>query len=150
LDYKITEAKRLATDGDFPQAIALLESIFTDAPEVERDIKQFKDLWLNKSAKVVESRKFLFDSLPKLSLIELTKQNEKLISSLDTCIAESDTAGLLKYLKISRDLYLQLDPSQNEPNKLTISPKESLELITLLEEQNKRVKIFFESLNKKP
>ncbi|MEI7852339.1 MAG: hypothetical protein WCJ06_01395 [Planctomycetota bacterium] len=150
LDYKITEAKRMAADGDFPQAIALLESIFTDAPEVESDIKQFKDLWLNKSAKVVESRKFLFDSLPKLSLIELTKQNEKLISSLDTCIAESDTAGLLKYLKISRDLYLQLDPSQNEPNKLTISPKESLELITLLEEQNKRVKIFFESLNKKP
>ena len=78
------------------------------------------------------------------------KHNEKLISSLDTCIAESDTAGLLKYLKISRDLYLQLDPSQNEPNKLTISPKESLELITLLEEQNKRVKIFLESLNKKP
>lgn len=150
LDYKITEAKRMAADGDFPQAIALLESIFTDAPEVESDIKQFKDLWLNKSAKVVESRKFLFDSLPKLSLIELTKQNEKLISSLDTCIAESDTAGLLKYLKISRDLYLQLDPSQNDPNKLTISPKESLELITLLEEQNKRVKIFFESLNKKP
>lgn len=150
LDYKITEAKRMATDGDFPQAIALLESIFTDAPEVESDIKQFKDLWLNKSAKVVESRKFLFDSLPKLSLSELTKQNEKLISSLDTCIAESDTAGLLKYLKISRDLYLQLDPSQNDPNKLTISPKESLELITLLEEQNKRVKIFFESLNKKP
>ena len=150
LDYKITEAKRMAADGDFPQAIALLESIFTDAPEVESDIKQFKDLWLNKSAKVVESRKFLFDSLPKLSLVELTKQNEKLISSLDTCIAESDTAGLLKYLKISRDLYLQLDPSQNDPNKLTISPKESLELITLLEEQNKRVKIFFESLNKKP
>ena len=150
LDYKITEAKRMAADGDFPQAIALLESIFTDAPEVESDIKQFKDLWLNKSAKVMESRKFLFDSLPKLSLVELTKQNEKLISSLDTCIAESDTAGLLKYLKISRDLYLQLDPSQNDPNKLTISPKESLELITLLEEQNKRVKIFFESLNKKP
>ena len=150
LDYKITEAKRMAADGDFPQAITLLESIFTDAPEVESDIKQFKDLWLNKSAKVMESRKFLFDSLPKLSLVELTKQNEKLISSLDTCIAESDTAGLLKYLKISRDLYLQLDPSQNDPNKLTISPKESLELITLLEEQNKRVKIFFESLNKKP
>ena len=150
LDYKITEAKRMAADGDFPQAIALLESIFTDAPEIESDIKGFKDLWLNKSAKVVESRKFLFDSLPKLSLSELTKQNEKLISSLDTCIAESDTAGLLKYLKISRDLYLQLDPSQNDPNKLTISPKESLELITLLEEQNKRVKIFFESLNKKP
>ena len=150
LDYKITEAKRMAADGDFPQAIALLESIFTDAPEVESAIKQFKDLWLNKSAKVMESRKFLFDSLPKLSLVELTKQNEKLISSLDTCIAESDTAGLLKYLKISRDLYLQLDPSQNDPNKLTISPKESLELITLLEEQNKRVKIFFESLNKKP
>ena len=150
LDYKITEAKRMAADGDFPQAIALLESIFTDAPEVERDIKQFKDLWFNKSAKVMDSRKFLFDSLPKLSLVELTKQNEKLISSLDTCIAESDTAGLLKYLKISRDLYLQLDPSQNDPNKLTISPKESLELITLLEEQNKRVKIFFESLNKKP
>ena len=150
LDYKITEAKRMAADGDFPQAIALLESIFTDAPEVESDIKQFKDLWLNKSAKVVESRKFIFDSLPKLSLSELTKQNEKLISSLDTCIAESDTAGLLKYLKLSRDLYLQLDPSQNDANKLTISPKESLELITLLEEQNKRVKIFFESLNKKP
>ena len=150
LDYKITEAKRMAADGDFPQAITLLESIFTDAPEVESDIKQFKDLWLNKSAKVMESRKFLFDSLPKLSLVELTKQNEKLISSLDTCIAESDTAGLLKYLKISRDLYLQLDPSQNDQNKLTISPKESLELITLLEEQNKRVKIFFESLNKKP
>jgi hypothetical protein len=150
LDYKITEAKRMAADGDFPQAIALLESIFTDAPEVESDIKGFKDLWLNKSAKVMESRKFIFDSLPKLSLGELTKQNEKLISSLDTCIAESDTAGLLKYLKLSRDLYLQLDPSQNDPNKLTISPKESLELITLLEEQNKRVKIFFESLNKKP
>ena len=150
LDYKITEAKRMASDGDFPQAITLLESIFTDAPEVESDIKQFKDLWLNKSAKVVASRKFLFDSLPKLSLIELTKQNEKIISSLDICIAESDTAGLLKYLKISRDLYLQLDPSKNDPNKLTISPKESLELITLLEEQNKRVKIFFESLNKKP
>ena len=150
LDYKITEAKRMAADGDFPQAIALLESIFTDAPEIESDIKGFKDLWLNKSAEVMESRKFLFDSLPKLSLSELTKQNEKLISSLDTCIAESDTAGLLKYLKISRDLYLQLDPSQNDPNKLTISPKESLELITLLEEQNKRVKIFFESLNKKP
>ena len=150
LDYKITEAKRMAADGDFPQAIALLESIFTDAPEVESDIKQFKDLWFNKSAKVMDSRKFLFDSLPKLSLIELTKQNEKLILSLETCISESDTAGLLKYLKISRDLYLQLDPSQNDPNKLIISPKESLELITLLEEQNKRVKIFFESLNKKP
>ena len=150
LDYKITEAKRMAADGDFPQAIALLESIFTDAPEVESDIKGFKDLWLNKSAKVMESRKFIFDSLPKLSLSELTKQNEKLISSLDICIAESDTAGLLKYLKLSRDLYLQLDPSQNDQNKLTISPKESLELISLLEEQNKRVKIFFESLNKKP
>ncbi|NBR05789.1 MAG: hypothetical protein EBT92_08455 [Planctomycetes bacterium] len=150
LNFKITEAKRMAGDGDFPQAITLLESILNDAPEVETDIKQFKELWLNKSAKVMEARKFLFDSLPNLSVIELSKQTTKLISSVEICIAESDTAGLLKYMKHSRDLYLQLDPSQNDQDKSNTSSKESLELITLLEEENKRVKIFFESLNKKP
>ena len=35
-------------------------------------------------------------------------------------------------------------------NKMLIFNKEALELLTLLEEQNKRVKIFFESLSKKP
>jgi len=150
LDYKISEAKRMAGDGDFPQAIALLESIFNDAPEVESYIKDYNTLWFNKSPKVTEARRFLFDSLPNLSISELTKQKDKLISIVDTCIAESDTAGLLKYQKHSRDLYLQLDPSQNDPDKSRVSPKESLELFTLLEEQNKRVKIFFESLNKKP
>lgn len=150
LEYKINEARRMAGDGDFPQAIALLESISIDAPEVESDIKYFKGLWLNKSPKVTEARKFLFDSLPSLSISELTKQSSKLISSIDTCISESDTAGLFKYQKHAKDLYLLLDPSQNDPDKSGISPKESLGLISLLEEQNKRVKIFFESLNKKP
>ncbi len=150
LDFKIIEARRMAGDGDFPQAIELLESVFPDAPEVETDIKQFKALWLNKSAKVMEARKFLFGAFPGLSVSEFLKQSSKLISSVDICIAESDTAGLLKYQKHSRELYLQLDPAQNTPEKLGISPKESLEIITLLEDQNKRVKIFFESLNKKP
>lgn len=150
LDFKIIEARRMAGDGDFPQAIELLESVFPDAPEVENDIKQFKALWLNKSAKVMEARKFLFGAFPGLSVSEFLKQSSKLISSVDICIAESDTAGLLKYQKHSRELYLQLDPAQNTPEKLGISPKESLEIITLLEDQNKRVKIFFESLNKKP
>ena len=150
LDYKISEAKRMVGNGDLLQAIALLESISKDAPEVQSDIQDFKALWFNKSPIVQEARKFLFDSLPNLSISELTKQRAKLISSVDACIAESDTAGLLKYQKHSRDLYLQLDPSQNDPDKSGLSPKESLELITLLEEQNKRVKIFFESLNKKP
>ena len=150
LDFKIIEARRMAGDGDFPQAIELLESVFPDAPEVETDIKQFKALWLNKSDKVMEARKFLFGAFPGLSVSEFLKQSSKLISSVDICIAESDTAGLLKYQKHSRELYLQLDPAQNTPEKLGISPKESLEIITLLEDQNKRVKIFFESLNKKP
>ena len=150
LDFKIIEARRMAGDGDFPQAIELLESVFPDAPEVETDIKQFKALWLNKSAKVMEARKFLFGAFPGLSVSEFLKQSSKLISSVNICIAESDTAGLLKYQKHSRELYLQLDPAQNTPEKLGISPKESLEIITLLEDQNKRVKIFFESLNKKP
>ena len=150
LDFKIIEARRMAGDGDFPQAIELLESVFPDAPEVETDIKQFKALWLNKSAKVMEARKFLFGAFPGLSVSEFLKQSSNLISSVDICIAESDTAGLLKYQKHSRELYLQLDPAQNTPEKLGISPKESLEIITLLEDQNKRVKIFFESLNKKP
>ena len=150
LDFKIIEARRMAGDGDFPQAIELLESVFPDAPEVETDIKQFKALWLNKSAKVMDARKFLFGAFPGLSVSEFLKQSSKLISSVDICIAESDTAGLLKYQKHSRELYLQLDPSQNTPEKLGISSKESLEIITLLEDQNKRVKIFFESLNKKP
>lgn len=150
LEYKIAEARRMAGDGDFPEAIALLEYISTDAPEVESDIKYFKGLWLNKSPKVTEARKFLFDSLPNLNISELTRQSSKLISSVDTCISESDTAGLFKYQKHARGLYLLLDPSQNDPDKSSISPKESLELISLLEEQNKRVKIFFESLNKKP
>ena len=150
LEYKIAEARRMAGEGDFPQAIALLESISIDAPEVESDIKSFKELWLNKSPKVTEARKFLFDSLPSLSITELNKQSSKLILSVDTCISESDTAGLFKYQKHAKDLYLLLDPSQNDPDKSNISPKESLELISLLEEQNKRVKIFFESLNKKP
>ena len=150
LDFKIIEARRMAGDGDFPQAIELLESVFPDAPEVETDINQFKALWLNKSAKVMEARKFLFGAFPGLSVSEFLKQSSKLISSVDICIAESDTAGLLKYQKHSRELYLQLDPAQNTPEKLGISPKESLEIITLLEDQNKRVKIFFESLNKKP
>ena len=150
LDFKIIEARRMAGDGDFPQAIELLESVFPDAPEVETDIKQFKALWLNKSDKVMEARKFLFGAFPGLSVSEFLKQSSKLISSVDICIAESDTAGLLKYQKHSRELYLQLDPAQNTPEKLGISPKESLEIITLLEDQNKRVKIFFESLSKKP
>lgn len=150
LDFKIIEARRLAGDGDFPQAIELLESVLPDAPEVETELKQFKALWLNKSAKVMEARKFLFGAFLGLSVSEFLKQSSKLISSIDICIAESDTAGLLKYLKHSRELYLQLDPAQNTPEKLGISPKESLEIITLLEDQNKRVKIFFESLNKKP
>ncbi len=150
LDFKIIEARRMAGDGDFPQAIELLESVFPDAPEVETDIKQFKALWLNKSDKVMEARKFLFGAFPGLSVSEFLKQSSKFISSVDICIAESDTAGLLKYQKHSRELYLQLDPAQNTPEKLGISPKESLEIITLLEDQNKRVKIFFESLNKKP
>ena len=150
LDFKIIEARRMAGDGDFPQAIELLESVFPDAPEVETDIKQFKALWLNKSAKVMDARKFLFGAFPGLSVSEFLKQSSKLISSVDICIAESDTAGLLKYQKHSRELYLQLDPSQNTPEKLGISSKESLEIITLLEDQNKRVKIFFESLSKKP
>jgi len=150
LDFKIIEARRMAGDGDFPQAIELLESVFPDAPEVETDIKQFKALWLNKSDKVMEARKFLFGAFPGLSVSEFLKQSSKLISSVDICIAESDTAGLLKYQKHSRELYLQLDPAQNTPEKLGISPKESLEIITLLEDQNKRLKIFFESLNKKP
>lgn len=150
LDFKIIEARRMAGDGDFPQAIELLESVFPDAPEVETDIKQFKALWLNKSDKVMEARKFLFGAFPGLSVSEFLKQSSKLISSVDICIAESDTPGLLKYQKHSRELYLQLDPAQNTPEKLGISPKESLEIITLLEDQNKRVKIFFESLNKKP
>ncbi len=150
LDFKIIEARRMAGDGDFPQAIELLESVFPNAPEVETDLKQFKALWLNKSAKVMEGRKFLFGAFPGLSVSEFLKQSSKLISSVDICIAESDTAGLLKYQKHSRELYLQLDPAQNTPEKLGISPKESLEIITLLEDQNKRVKIFFESLNKKP
>ncbi|MSR49019.1 MAG: hypothetical protein EXS07_03125 [Gemmataceae bacterium] len=150
LDFKIIEARRMAGDGDFPQAIELLESVFPDAPEVETELKQCKALWLNESAKVMEARKFLFGAFPGLSVSEFLKQSSKLISSVDICIAESDTAGLLKYQKHSRELYLQLDPAQNTPEKLGISPKESLEIITLLEDQNKRVKIFFESLNKKP
>lgn len=149
LEFKIVEARRMAGDGDFPQAIELLESVFPDAPEVETDIKQFKALWHDKSPKVMEARKFLFGAFPGLSVSEFLKQSSKLISSVDICIAESDTAGLLKYQKHSRELYLQLDPAQNTPEKLGISQKESLEIITLLEDQNKRVKIFFESLNNK-
>lgn len=150
LEFKIIEARRMAGDGDLPQAIEILESVFPDAPEVETELKQFQALWLNKSDKVMEARKFLFGAFPGLSVSEFLKQSSKLILSVDICIAESDTAGLLKYQKHSRELYFQLDPAQNTPEKLGISPKESLEIITLLEDQNKRVKIFFESLNKKP
>lgn len=150
LEFKIIEARRMAGDGDLPQAIEILESVFPDAPEVETELKQFQALWLNKSDKVMEARKFLFGAFPNLSVSEFLKQSSKLILSVDICIAESDTAGLLKYQKHSRELYFQLDPAQNTPEKLGISPKEFLEIITLLEDQNKRVKIFFESLNKKP
>jgi fatty acid-binding protein DegV len=66
------------------------------------------------------------------------------------CISENDTAGLLKYQKISKDLYLQLDPEKKSNSKSEPSPEESLELINFLEEQNKRIIIFFESISKKP
>lgn len=150
LDYKTSEARRLAGEGDLARAIEILESISPDAPEVETELKQFKSLWLNKSAKVNDARKFIFESLPNLNLGELLSQRTKLISCLDVCISENDTAGLLKYQKISRDLYLQLDPEKKSYGKSEPSPEESLELINFLEEQNKRIIIFFESISKKP
>lgn len=150
LDYKTSEARRLAGEGDLARAIEILESISPDAPEVETELKQFKSLWLNKSAKVNDARKFIFESLPNLNLGELLSQRTKLISCLDVCISENDTAGLLKYQKISRDLYLQLDPEKKSNGKSEPSPEESLELINFLEEQNKRIIIFFESISKKP
>jgi hypothetical protein len=150
LDYKTSEARRLAGEGDLARAIEILESISPDAPEVETELKQFKSLWLNKSAKVTDARKFIFESLPNLNLGELLSQRTKLISCLDVCISENDTAGLLKYQKISRDLYLQLDPEKKSNGKSEPSPEESLELINFLEEQNKRIIIFFESISKKP
>lgn len=150
LDYKTSEARRLAGEGDLARAIEILESISPDAPEVETELKQFKSLWLNKSAKVNDARKFIFESLPNLNLGELLSQRTKLISCLDVCISENDTAGLLKYQKLSRDLYLQLDPEKKSNGKSEPSPEESLELINFLEEQNKRIIIFFESISKKP
>ncbi|MFM7681536.1 MAG: hypothetical protein ACKO7P_02185, partial [Bacteroidota bacterium] len=150
LDYKTSEARRLAGEGELARAIEILESIFQDSPELETELKQLQKLWLNKSSKVNDARKFIYESLPNLSLGELISQRSNLISYIDACILENDTAGLLKYQKISRDLYLQLDPEKKSNLKSGPSPEESLELINFLEEQNKRISVFFESISKKP
>ncbi len=149
LEYKFNEAKRMAGEGDFPSAISLLESIFQQMPEVETELKQYKNLWQNKSESTIGARRFLYESLPNLTPNSLLKNSDKLTESIDACIKDSDTAGLLKYQKQSKDLYLQLDSTQNDPEKSGLSAQDSLKLISLLEELNKRVKIFFETLKTK-